>query len=191
MPIWSTATRSTCPLASLGGAASRRTITVTGATKAFNLAGFRCAVIVVPPEGSGPRLDLAPVGVRGEVSSLSALGTIEAWTRGDSWLADLRPALTARRDHLAARLAAECPDVGFVPGEATFLAWLDVSGFDLGDDPAARLVDIAGVAPNSGADFGRVGVGHIRFNVATPWPVLDEAIDRLVRGLRSVATGPG
>lgn len=172
------------PLATIGDDARSRAVTITAATKAFNMAGFRCAVAVMPDADQvAGRFDHRPASVRGEVSSLSARATIAAWREGEPWLSDVKRALEDRRDHLFGRLSIECPAVvGRVP-EATFLAWLDVSEFDLGDDPGARLVEKAKVALNSGPDFGAVGAGHVRLNFATPWAVLDEAIDRLVAGL--------
>ena len=56
---------------------------------------------------------------------------------GDEWLAETLALLERHRDHLAARLATELPEVGFTSPEATYLAWLDFSALGLGDDPAA------------------------------------------------------
>ncbi|MGK5643288.1 aminotransferase class I/II-fold pyridoxal phosphate-dependent enzyme, partial [Streptomyces sp. URMC 126] len=48
------------PFASLGPEIARRTITVTSATKAFNLAGLRCAVGHVGPSRLRAALDNQP-----------------------------------------------------------------------------------------------------------------------------------
>ena len=45
----------TCPIASLSPAVATRTVTLTSATKAFNLAGIRCAVAHVAPPACGRR----------------------------------------------------------------------------------------------------------------------------------------
>ncbi len=171
------------PMATVSDAAARRTVTVNAATKAFNVAGFRCAVVVLPTADLVSRFDRRPAAVRGEISTLSAEVTIAAWTRGDQWLAGVRGALTARRDHLARRLATERPDIGFSPPQATFLAWLDLTGLGLGKDAAGRIERAGRLAVSSGRDFGRAGAGHVRLNFAAPWPVLDDAIDRLIQGV--------
>ena len=62
------------------------------------------------------------------------------------WLAELVSDLAANRELLAELLARHLPDVGWRPGEATYLAWLDCRALGLGvvtlaqdDLPARRL----------------------------------------------------
>ena len=69
--------------------------------------------------------------------------------------------------------------------DATFLAWLDVSACGLGDAPAARLLEKAGVAVSEGAEFGTNGGGHVRLNFGTSAAVLDEVLDRLLCRLQT------
>jgi cystathionine beta-lyase len=65
------------------------------------------------------------------------------------------------------------------PPEATYLAWLDLGAYGLGDDPTAWLRANARVALSPGPDFGVEGRGFARLNFATPRPVLEEMLDRL------------
>jgi cystathionine beta-lyase len=96
--------------------------------------------------------------------------------------------ITARRDQLTRRLAADAPTIGYHAPEATYLAWLDFTevaagavGVSLGDDPAEYLLKHAGVALSNGPKFGTEGVGVARLNFATSEQILDDAIDRIVR----------
>ena len=86
----------------------------------------------------------------------------------------------AQRDHLATRLAAELPAVGFAPPEATYLAWLDFRETPLAEDPAKLLLERAQVVLSAGPDFGELGQGFARLNFATSRQLLDEIIDRIV-----------
>ena len=81
-------------------------------------------------------------------------------------------------------LAAELPAAGCHLPASTFLAWLDLSAFDLGPDPAARLVERAEVRTSEGHEFGTGGEGHVRLNFGTSTALLEEILDRLVRALR-------
>lgn len=171
------------PFASLSPDAAARTVTVTAASKAFNLAGLRCAVAHVGHDGLAAKLAALPGHVLGAVSTPGAEATLAAWTQGDEWLAATLARLEANRDHLAARLAAELPRVGFALPEATYLAWLDFSAYGLGDDPAKRLLHDARVALSSGLDFGAAGSGFARLNFATAPELLDEIVDRIVRAV--------
>jgi cystathionine beta-lyase len=168
------------PFASISPAAASRTVTVAAASKAFNLAGMRCAVAHVGHAGIAEQLAALPGHVLGAVSSLGAEATLAAWTHGDAWLAETLTLLESNRDHLARRLAAELPAVGFLPPEATYLAWLDFSAYELGEDPAKVLLREARVGLSSGRDFGAGGAGYARLNFATTRPILDQIIDRIV-----------
>lgn len=171
------------PLATLGDEVAARTVTVSSASKAFNLAGLRCAVAHIGHAGLRARLDDLPGHLFGAVSTPGAEAAIAAWTQGEGWLANLRQHLSARRDQLAARLATDLAPVGFQPPEATYLAWLEVSGLGLGVDPATELLNRARVALSPGAPFGPGGAGFVRLNFATSAPILDQVIDRVVEAV--------
>lgn len=168
------------PLLTVPGAAERA-VAVTSAGKTFAASGFRCAVLVAPDPAVATRFD-ARFGGRllGWPGRAGIDGTLAAWTHGHAWADELVRYLTANRDHLVARLAAEAPAVALRSPEATFLAWLDVSACGLGNEPAAALLDRARVALSEGATFGPGGEGHVRLNFGTSRSVLDDIIDRLV-----------
>jgi cystathionine beta-lyase len=65
------------------------------------------------------------------------------------------------------------------PAEATYLAWLDCRGLDLGDDPAAVFLERGRVALYSGPKFGAEGRGFARFNFATSRPIVTDAVARM------------
>jgi cystathionine beta-lyase len=169
------------PVASLSEDAAARTVTLSAASKAFNVAGLHCAVAHVGHGGVREAIGALPGHVLGAVGSPGAEAALAAWTRGEEWLDQTRAHLTAMRDHAAARLAAELPAVRFTLPDATYLAWLDVSAFALGDDCAKTLLDEARVGLSSGIDFGEHGAGFVRLNFATTQPILDEVLDRIVK----------
>ncbi len=173
------------PLASIGDEIAARTITPTAASKAFNLAGMRCAVAHVGSEQVWRAMADLPPHLMGATSTLGAAATAAAWRDGEPWLDETRRHLTDQRNHLAARLAAEAPEVGYQPGEATYLAWLDFNRTPLAADPAGKLQHESGLALNPGPDFGVEGAGWARLNFATSGTLLDEAIDRIVAALAS------
>ncbi len=112
------------PIASLGEDIAARTVTISAASKAFNIAGLHCAVAHIGHAGVADGLAALPRHLLGAVGSPGAEATLAAWTAGEPWLGTVRTHLTAQRDHLAARLAKELPTVGFdgargdVPGVA-------------------------------------------------------------------------
>lgn len=172
------------PFASVSPEAAARTVTITAASKAFNLAGMCCAVGHLGHEGVAAAVKALPRHLLGAVSSPGAEATLAAWTLGDGWLEATRAHLQANRDHLATRLARELSQVGVAVPEATYLAWLDFRALGWGDDPAAVLLERARVGLSDGAQFGSAGAGFARLNFATTAELLDEMIDRIVRSVR-------
>ena len=168
------------PFASLSAEVAQRTVTLYGPTKAFNLAGLKVAFLVAQNPALLARVKqvagyLVPgANVMGQVAALAA------YREGDAWLDAALAYLRANRDHLHARLAAEAPSVRAYAPEGTYLSWLDFRATELGDDPAAALVERGRVALNAGGDYGSGGVGFARLNFATCRATLDAAVDRMV-----------
>ncbi len=142
--------------------APHRTITLASASKAFNLAGLRCAIADVAVPHVRKALDALPPRMLGEPGTAGILGTLAAWEHGDPWLAEVRALLARNRDLVAAAFPGQHPP------EGTYLAWLRMA------DPAGW-----GVLLNPGPDFGPGGDGYMRLNFATSRPVLDEILRRL------------
>ncbi len=163
-----------------------RLITIGSASKTFNLAGLRTAVAHIDHAPLLAALEAMAHHQNGSPSTLGVTGTITAWNECDDWMLAARRTITARRAQLAARLREHAPTVGFDLPQATYLAWLDfsrVADGALGDDPAASLLEHAGVALSSGPKYGTGGTGRARLNFATSAEILDETIDRIVAAI--------
>jgi cysteine-S-conjugate beta-lyase len=172
------------PFLSVSDAAREHGIAVTSASKAFNLAGVKCAIMVAASDRSLRHLDEMSVEVGWRTSILGLHATVAALTDGDDWLDGTLVAIEESKRLLAELLAAELPGVRFGAPDATYLAWLDFRALDWGDDPSIRALE-AGVALNPGPDFGTQGRGFTRLNFACSPEVLSEAIRRLsTRGQR-------
>lgn len=168
------------PMPLVSPEAAARTITISAASKSFNLAGLRTAVAHIGHGELAEKFAALPSHARGGLSTPGAEATLACWTNGAPWLAAVKDHLTAQRDHLAERLASDLPHVGFQPPEATYLNWLDFNRMGLGEEPAATLQQKAGVVMSPGSDFGHRGNGWVRLNVATSRPILDAILDRIV-----------
>ena len=168
------------PFASLGEEIASRTVTLTSGSKAFNLAGVRCAVAHVGPESVREAFDELSGLMFGQVGVLGVEALKAAWTDGDVWLDDVLAVLDRNRRRLADRLPA---GIRYRMPEGTFLAWLDCRELGLGADPVPFFRDEAKVLLFSGTAFGANGDGFVRLNFATSAPVLDEKLDRMATAL--------
>lgn len=158
---------------------ARAGIAVTSASKAFNLAGLRAALVVAGDDARDAVGELHEV-VRHGSQHIPILAQTAAYRDGDGWLDRVRAELVANRTLLAALIAERLPGVRIAPAEATYLAWLDCRALGLGDDPAAEFLRRGRVALASGLIYDpEGGQGFARFNYATSPDIIREAVDRM------------
>ena len=158
-----------------------RLITCVAATKTFNLAGAHVGACITSNAALKRRLDarIAASGL-GSYNRFGMIATEAAWRTGEAWLDELLPYLAKNRDVFDARIEAAAPGARSMHLDGTYLAWVDFSGTGLApEDVAARVRDRARLFVSPGEQFGPGGETWLRFNFATPRPLLDEALSRL------------
>ncbi len=153
---------------------------VTSASKTYNLAGLKCAVIVTGSEETAAVVRALPWEVEWRAGLFGVIANRAAFSaESDEWLASLLVALDDNRRLLADLLAEHLPLARYRIPEAGFLAWVDVSAYGWGDNPAPFIRREAQVALHHGPLFGVEGIGHVRINVGCAPEVLREAIERI------------
>ncbi|MCE9578879.1 MAG: aminotransferase class I/II-fold pyridoxal phosphate-dependent enzyme [Deltaproteobacteria bacterium] len=171
------------PFPTVSAAAARRSIVVTSASKTWNLAGLKAAVMIATDEPARSILARLPADIPYHAGHLGILAARAAFGEGEPWRASAIEILARNRDLLGALLAAHLPQVRWVPPQAGYLAWLDCTALGLGDDPALAFRTRGRVALSPGPTFGAEGVGFARLNVATTAALLEEAVVRMARAL--------
>ena len=160
-------------------APTARAVAVTSASKAWNIAGLKCGQVISTPALSSRISRRLPLAMSFGVGHLGVIAQIAAYMDGAEWLGRVNEVLDANRRRLVVDLSERVPDVGYVPPEASYLAWLDLNAWDLGPDPAEVILERARLALSPGLDFGSQGRGFARLNFATSPGVLEEIVDRL------------
>jgi cystathionine beta-lyase len=158
-----------------------RLITCVAGTKTFNLAGAHVGACVTSNAALKRRIDarIAASGL-GSYNAFGMIATEAAWRTGEAWLDELRPYLAGNRDLFDSRIEAAAPGARSMRLDATYLAWVNFSGTGLSAaEVAARVNDRARIYVSPGSQFGPGGETWLRFNFATPRPILREALDRL------------
>jgi len=172
------------PYLSLEGAAAEFGAVVTSASKAWNIAGLKCALIV---SGSGRVEALLgerlPEHLGYHTGHFGVLASLAAFDHGREWLDALVRHLDSNRRLLSELLADRLPEVGYVQPGAGFLAWLDCRALELGDDPAEVFLERGRLALSSGPTFGEQGRGFARLNFGTSSALLEEAVERMAASL--------
>lgn len=156
---------------------SSRGFAVTSASKAWNLAAVKAAIVVAGDDAPFPKLH--DVHTHGG-SHLGIMAHVAAYTDGREWLQQLRSELDANRFLLESLLAEHLPQIGYTPPASTYLAWLDARGLDLEVDPCVAWLKQGRVALGRGTQYApATGRGFARFNFATSPEIITEAVRRM------------
>jgi cysteine-S-conjugate beta-lyase len=167
------------PYASTSGAAAAHTLTATSASKAWNLPGLKCALVILTSEADRQHWDELAFFATHGASNPGVVANIAAFRHGGAWLDEVVGYLDGSRRLLADLLGRHLPGVRYRPPDGTYLAWLDCSALDLPGSPGELVTDRAHVAVVDGPAFGAGGAGAFRFNFATPQPILAEMVERI------------
>jgi cystathionine beta-lyase len=158
-----------------------RLITLTAASKTFNLAAAMTGNVII----SNAQLRetfMTKVKAMGS-SSPNRIGVemvTAAYANGAAWLDQLLPYLEANARRFDEAMVRIIPGVRPMKLEATYLSWCDFSETGYSDEEVLnRVQNVARIAVNKGPIFGVGGDHWLRFNFACPRPTLDEAIERL------------
>lgn len=163
-------------------AARERGIALTSASKAFNVAGLKAALVVTASAAARDVVARLP-DLAERAGLLGVLAAEAAFADGDAWLDAVLARVAANRAVLTAALAADLPEVRWSPPGATYLAWLDCRALGLGDDPAARFLARGRVALSHGPAYGPPGAGFARMTLATSPGMVREAVRRMAASL--------
>ena len=159
-------------------------ITITAASKGWNIAGLKCAIIVTQNSKVYETLNAIAPATHYRASLLGAFATVTAFEKGEPWLEDVMAQLDHNRKLIAELIKAKTPGVGYRIPHCSYLAWLDLTSFHLGDDPSAVLIEKGKVAFVQGVRFGPQSTQFVRLNFATSPEILEEAFNRLATVLR-------
>ncbi|MGH3275907.1 MAG: MalY/PatB family protein [Streptosporangiaceae bacterium] len=165
------------PFLSLDHPSTERVIAFTSASKGWNIPGLKCGVAV-----AGSPAIAALLTERWDAllpAEVGVLASAAAFSAGHAWRDAMLAQIAANRDLLTRLLGEHLPAIGYVPPEASFLAWLDCRRLGLGDDPAAAFLEKGRVALGPGPDFGDAGRGYARLNMGTSPALIEEAVRRM------------
>jgi cystathionine beta-lyase len=167
------------PFVSLGGVAAEQGVTLASASKAFNIAGLKGAVAVTGSASGQRLLARLPSSCQFGAGLFGVLASLAAWSAGDEWLDALVAQLDHARKEFGRLLRQRLPEAGYVPPEASFLAWVDCAQLGLGPEPAEVFLDRGRVAVGRGLDFGPPGDGFVRVTIGTSSALLADIVDRM------------
>lgn len=173
-----------CPYAvAAGEELMENAIVCVAPSKSFNLAGLQTSCVVIPNEKIRAAYDqkLLTLGIK-RPNALGMVAMIAAYTQGEPWLQACTAYLTENFRFMKEYLAAYIPEFKPMDMEATYLAWIDVSG--LGGEPGAYhgyQERVGKLWLDGGSMFGAEGVNYERLNFACSRATLTDALERMRR----------
>ena len=173
------------PFPTVSPEAAATSIVLTSASKAWNVAGLKAAVMVACHDAPRALLARLPMELPYHAGHLGVLAARAAFAHGGDWLASTRRILERNRVWLVELLREHLPRARYLPPEAGYLAWIDCRDLGLGADPARAFLDRGRVALSSGPSFGPGGEGFVRLNMGTTRTLLEEAVRRMAVTLRA------
>lgn len=168
-----------------------RLISTFAATKTFNLAGAHVGALVTSNAALKKKIDarIQACGL-GSYNLFGMVATEAAWRTGEPWLDALLPYLDDNRQLFDAGIERAAPGARSMRLDATYLAWVDFSGTGLAAaDVAERVAKRARIFASPGPQFGPGGESFLRFNIATPRPILEDALGRLEDAFADLRVG--
>ncbi|WP_282158959.1 MalY/PatB family protein [Shimia thalassica] len=157
-----------------------RLVMMTATTKTFNIAGSHSGNVIIPDEALRTKFAgrMAALGL--SPNSFGLFMAEAAYSpEGAAWVDDLVQYLDGNRKLLDASINA-IPGLKSMNLEATYLSWVDFEDTGM---PKSEFIDRvqknARIAPNHGETFGTGGEMFLRFNIATPRSLVEQACERL------------
>lgn len=157
-----------------------RLVTLTAATKTFNIAGAHIGNAIIADDKLRSKFKGA-LAARGVSPGLFGMDMVTAAysPEGAAWVDQLVTYLDGNRQIFDEGVNA-IPGVKSMPLQATYLSWVDFSDTGMGSNEFTERVEkSARIAANHGPTFGRGGDHFLRFNIATPRARVIEAVKRL------------
>ena len=161
-------------------------ITLTSASKTFNLAGMQNSFVIIPDEKLREEFDLFTTKIHiKDGGNMGYISYTAAYEQGREWLQELRGLIRDNAALLKERLAEGAPKAVLSPLEGTYLQWVDLSAYAKAWEAEGLtaedfVLQRCGVAPDFGEWFGGEAYKNfIRLNLATS----PENVKRIAAGL--------
>lgn len=161
-------------------------ITLTAATKTFNLAACQNSILIIPDERLRAMYDQYLVKLR--ISGGNAFGYIavqSAYEGGREWFEEVLRIIEENYRYMRSTLEQHLPDVWIPDLQGTYLMWIDLSHYVGAHEIEHILNDECSLAVDYGTWFGGEEYdGCFRMNLATKPENIQVATERIIQALK-------
>ena len=165
---------------------SHMVITLTAASKTFNLAGCQNAFVVLPDAKLRKAYDAFTkrIHIR-EGNPFGYIAVEAAYRGGKAWLQQVQEIIWNNYGYLRELLAIHLPKACVTPLEGTYLMWVDFAAYLQPEEMERFFEETCGIAVDYGAWFEGDGQSHIRINLATSRENVEKAFSSILQGLQA------
>lgn len=161
-------------------------ITATAPSKTFNLAGMPMSNIIIHDKEIQEKwkkycYDFLNIDL---YNPLTIKAVQAAYAESEDWLEQVIDYLDNNMAYIEQFLKENLSKARYQRPEATYLVWIDVRDYGYSSEQISeRMLNEAKVFIEEGTAFGEEGAGYIRMNVACPFDLLKEGLNRMARVL--------
>ena len=156
-------------------------ITVSAASKTFNLAGLIHSNIIISNAELRKKYDEEIKKInQTEISILGMLATQVAYEKGSEWLENVKEIIEDNFNYLKTELNKHIPEITITNLEGTYLVFLDLRKIIPIDKVKEFIQDKCNLAIDFGEWFGANFKGFIRINLATDPQIVKKAVGNII-----------
>ena len=156
-------------------------ITISAASKTFNLAGLIHSNIIISNDELRKKYDEEIKKInQTEINILGMLATQVAYERGSEWLENVKEIIEDNFNYLKTELNKHIPEIIITNLEGTYLVFLDLRKIIPIDKVKEFIQDKCNLAIDFGEWFGASFKGFIRINLATDPEIVKKAVESII-----------
>ena len=161
------------------------TILCISPSKSFNVAGFQSSVVYTKNPELLEKIRTQLHVDNSDSCNVFAVSAVEAaYNESEDWLEELKEVIFENKQIVKDYLENELPVIKLVECDATYLLWLDCTALNVSSKVLSEFLrSNQGLFLSSGSDFGQIGDGFLRLNIACPPKLLKEGLLRLKAGV--------
>ena len=163
-------------------------ITVSAASKTFNLAGLIHSNIIISNAELRKKYDEEIKKInQTEINILGMLATQVAYEKGSEWLENVKEIIEDNFNYLKTELNKHIPEITITNLEGTYLVFLDLRKIIPIDKVKEFIQDKCNLAIDFGEWFGANFKGFIRINLATDPQIVKKAVDNIINEYKKLS----
>ena len=159
--------------------AERNGVVISSSSKAWNTAGLKAGYLIYQSSQVAYLLKGIPEAMHWRSSLLGAFSMVTAYKHCGYWIDETNHRLRQNLEHLRAEVARQLPRARMFDHSATYLAWIDLSGYGIDNPQLEILKHKVAVVPGPDHAPKNEYSQFVRFNFATSKERISEAVARM------------